>query len=124
MIEWKELIKCIEKLKELPNGSGSEIEFCYQGIEYVIGSYKDSCDIQKASYVELGQDGELTCTDETAYTYSSLEELGKAKDIGFSVEECWPAFEEVCIKPDFDDRPFDEIYNAYKEVSDRWKDKK
>lgn len=58
MISWKTLIEYIEKLQELPNGSGSEIEFHYKGIEYGICSYKDSCDIQKADYCSY-QNGTL-----------------------------------------------------------------
>jgi len=112
MIPWKTLIECIEKLQELPNGSGSEIEFHYKGIEYCICSYKDSCDIQESADWSF-QNSALVYSDEMVYTYKTLSELGKAKDIGFSVEECWDEFTEVCIKPDFDDYPFEEIYAAY-----------
>ena len=115
MISWKKLIECIERLQELPNGSGSEIEFHYKGIEYCICSYKDSCDIQKGSDCSF-QNGSLVYSDEKVYTYNSLSELGKATDIGFSVEECWDKFTEVCIKPDFDEGPFEEIYAVYEAV--------
>jgi len=116
MISWKTLIEYIEKLQELPNGSGTEIEFHYKGIEYGICSYKDSCDIEKISDCSY-QNGTLICSDEKIYTYKTLSELGKAKDIGFSVEECWDKFTEVCIKPDFDEGSFEEIYAAYEAAS-------
>jgi hypothetical protein len=112
MISWKTLIEYIEKLQELPNGSGSEIEFHYKGIEYCICSYKESCDIQKGSDCSY-QNGTLIYSDEKIYTYRTLSELGKAKDIGFSVEECWNEFTEVHIEPNFDNYPFEKIYASY-----------
>ena len=116
MIAWQDLIYCIEKLEELPNGSGAEIEFCYQGVEYGIVSYRGSCDIGKFSKTNF--DGStFTHSEEQTYSYRTLTELGKATDIGFSVEECWESFENVCIKPDFDELSFEDIYAAYERAS-------
>ena len=110
------MIYCIEKLKELPNGAGAEIDFCYQGVEYCIVSYRGSCDIEKCS--EIIFDGsDFNYSEEQIYTYKTLTELGKAKEIGFSVEECWESFEDVYIKPDFDEFPFEEIYAAYEKAN-------
>ena len=88
MISWKELISYIEKLQELPNGGGTEVFFCYEGTEYCIVSYKGKCDIQKCMGPTF--DGEtMKYPVVKPFEYKSLTELGKAKDIGFSVEECW-----------------------------------
>lgn len=50
MISWKELVSCIEKLEELPNGGGSEIEFRYQGAEYGIVSYRGRATLVNAQF--------------------------------------------------------------------------
>ncbi len=111
MISWNNLVTCIQKLEELPNGGGSEIEFTYHGVEYGIVSYRDFCDLER---IPDPHDNEnATDSEEPYYTYSSLTELGKATDIGFSVEQCWPKFEGVCIRPDFDYYTFEEIYKSY-----------
>ena len=112
------MVTCIQRLEELPNGGGSEIEFTYQGAEYGIVSYRDFCDLERIPDSHF--DGKPIDFDENTidsempyYTYSSLTELGKATDIGFSVEQCWPEFENVCIRPDFDYFTFEEIYESY-----------
>ena len=116
MISWQNLIFCIEKLEELPNGNGAEIEFCYQGAEYGVVSNRGSCDIGKCA--DMIFDGKsVTYSEERIYTYRTLAELGKARDIGFSVKECWESFENVRIRPDFDEYPFEEIYAAYEKAS-------
>ena len=112
MISWKSLIECIEKLQELPNGSGTEIEFTYQGVEYGICSYRDFCDIQKIPEYNFNGN-KYVFTEEKEYSYKTLTELGRATDIGFSVETCWNDFTGICIKPDFDEYTFDEIYESY-----------
>ena len=108
MISWETLVGYIEKLQELPNGSGTEIEFSYNGKDYGICSYRDSCDLQDC--------GESGCKLDVCYTYSTLSELGKARDMGFSVEESWNSFTNVVISPDFDEEPFEEIYAAYEKA--------
>lgn len=112
MLSRQELINCIEKLQELPNGGGSEIEFYYRGTGYCITSFRDSCDIGKCLGPILDE-GKWTYPENPIFTYRSLDELGKAKDIGFSVEEEWKSFEDICIKPDFECFSFNEIYDAY-----------
>ena len=68
MISWNMLIGYIEKLQELPNGSGTEIEFTYKGIEYGICSYRDFCDIEKCS--ELPDPyGKYVFSDREEYRY-------------------------------------------------------
>ena len=114
MISWNELVKCIEKLQELPNGYGSEIEFTYRGVEYGIVCYEDYCDI---AVIDNARDG----NHEESYKYPTLRELGKAKDFGFSVEERWEEFEEVIIQPDFDFCSFEEIYESYAKHIKRYK---
>lgn len=112
MISWNNLVSCIEKLEELPNGGGSEIEFTYQGVEYGIVSYRGPCEL--GTIPEAHFDGHTTVySEEISYTYSSLTELGRATDFGFSVEKCWPDFEGVVIKPDFDYFTFEDIYASY-----------
>ena len=104
-----------EKLEELPNGGGAEIEFRYQGAEYGIVSYCGSCEIGKCP--DAIYDGNtLTYSEEQLYTYKTLTELGKARDIGFSVEECWESFEDIRTKPDFENSTFEEIYAAYEKA--------
>ena len=44
--------------------------------------------------------------------------MGRAKDIGFSVEECWDDFDEIIIKPDFDSFSFEDIYSLYKKAKE------
>ena len=118
MISWNNLVTCIQKLEELPNGGGSEIEFTYQGTEYGIVSYRDFCDLERIpdSHFDgkpIDFDENTIDSEEPYFTYSSLTELGKATDIGFSVEQCWLEFENVCIRPDFDYFTFEEIYESY-----------
>ncbi len=112
MISWNTLVSCVQKLEELPNGGGSEIEFTYQGVEFSIVSYRGSCKLEKIpdSYFDGNA---MVYSEDVCYTYSSLTELGKATDFGFSVEQCWPEFEAVCIRPDFDYFTFEEIYASY-----------
>ena len=115
MISWQDLISCIEKLEELPNGGGAEIEFRYQGAEQGIVSYCSSCENGKCPDV-MYDSNTLTYSEEQLYTYKTLTELGKARDIGFSVEECWESFEDIRTKPDFENSTFEEIYAAYEKA--------
>lgn len=120
MISWKELVSCIERLEELPNGGGPEIEFHHHGAGYGITSHRGLCDLGK--FPDAIFDGNtLTYSEEQAYKYRTLNELGKARDVGFSVEENWESFEEVCIKPDFENCLFEEIYAAYEKACKRKK---
>ena len=113
MITWAKLIECIRKLEELPNGAGTEVSVTYKGTDYMIISYGKKCDIQKcSSYDPITS----SYSKETIYEYNSLEELGKATDIGFSVEECWNELDGMSCEPDFDYFTFDEIYEGYKEA--------
>ena len=116
MISWKDLISCIERLEELPNGGGSEIEFCYQGVEYGIVSDRGLCYIGKCP--DTFFDGStFSYSEEQEFKYKTLTELGKAMDIGFSVEECWNSFEEIYIRPDFECFTFEEIYSTYEKAN-------
>lgn len=111
MISWNNLVTCIQRLQELPNGGAPEIEFTYQGVEYGIVAYRDFCDLERIP--DSRSDGNTTDSEEPYFSYGTLAELGKATDIGFSVEQCWPEFENVCIRPDFDYFTFEEIYESY-----------
>ncbi len=115
MISWKQLVENIEKLEELPNGKGTEIEFSYKGVEYGIVSYGSSCDIMKCS--DVYYDGiHALYSEEIAYSYSTLTELGRATDIGFSVEEAWDLFEDISVKPDFENYTLEEVLRSYVEA--------
>ncbi len=103
MKSWKYIKECIEKLETLNNGSGSEIEFEYNGNEYGIVSYGDHCEFMKE-----GVSG--------AKTFETLEELGKSDCYGFKLEEVWNDLEELAIRPDFLNDDFELIYESYKKV--------
>ncbi|MCR4643826.1 MAG: hypothetical protein K5695_00250 [Oscillospiraceae bacterium] len=114
MITWENLLQCIERLETLPNGSGTEIEFTYNGVEYGIVSYRDNATISKLS--EMYFDGKtLSFSDETVYEFKSLRELGKSNIFGFVLENIWNDLseQEYAIRPDFDGFGFDEIYHNY-----------
>ncbi len=114
MITWNYLIQCIEKLETLPNGGGCEIEFTYDGVEYIIVSYPGDVDISKIC--EIYFDGKnITYSDEEIYEFKTTRELGKANIYGFVLEEIWDTLTEsdCSIRPDFNGDSFDEIFEAY-----------
>ncbi len=108
MKSWEYIIKCIEKLETLSNGSGSEIEFEYNGDEYGIVSYGDHCEFMKEGVSEYK-------------TFATLEELGKSDCFGFKLEEVWVDLKELAIRPDFLNDEFELIYQSYEKVADTQK---
>lgn len=104
MITWDELVYDLNELNKLENGSGSEIEFEYNGAEYVIVCYKEFC-----SFAKLYKIGE--CEEKI---YGSMEELGAANDFGFCLKDVWEKIEYPLIKPDFDEFGLQMILDVYK----------
>ena len=108
MITWDELVYDLNELCKLENGGGSEIEFEYNGNEYVIVCYKNECsfaliiDPYAEKYVEK--------------IYGSMEALGASNDFGFCLKDVWEKIEFPLIKPDFDEVGLQVILDAYKEA--------
>jgi hypothetical protein len=117
MIKWDYLIQCIEKLQTLPNGSGCEIEFTYNGVEYGIVSYKDHVDFSIIPTMFF--DGKKTTySDEENYIFKSMRELGKANIYGFVLEDIWDTLprSDYSIQIDFDGEEFEYIYESYEKA--------
>jgi len=104
MITWDELVFDLNELNKLENGGGSEIEFEYNGAEYVIVCYKDYCTL--AEIYQIGEYEEKI--------YGSIEELGAANDFGFCIKDVWEQIEFPLIKPDFDEYGLQIILDGYK----------
>ena len=113
MITWNNLVYSLNELSKLPNGNGSEIEFDFRGKSYIIIHYKDKCSFSElkksTSYDPLEWEWEEKI-------YNSLEELGQAKDFGFSLRKQWKNIENLICKPDFDDVSLNTILDAYRDA--------
>ena len=81
MISWNTLCYNLTALAELPNGGGAEIEFCLNGKQYFIVHYR------QAVTLTYSPDGFDVNGNSVEYRYSSMEELGAARDFGFTLKD-------------------------------------
>ena len=110
MISWNTLCYNLTALAELPNGGGAEIEFCLNGKQYFIVRYR------QAVTLTYTPDGFDVNGNSVEYRYSSMEELGAARDFGFTLKDEWNNVTDYVCRPSFDDFTLDEILEGYKKA--------
>ena len=118
MISWQKLNYNLTTLAKLKNGGGSEIEFCLQGKRYMIIHYRN--EVTLAYYPKT--------FDEDGYyvekSYSSMDELGEARDFGFHLKDEWKNVYDLICSPPFDEYSLEDILESYRSALEKNEGKK